>query len=409
MIRNYKDFQIDLLLESLILESKIQFSEKFIKLIGQIKNNRVSDELSNLLKTGVDAEFTQNYIDIGNLKDELIFTPERKAKEILGSEVTDPKYKVTQSDRYLTHARQNDYIYNELGYTKPDGDPWAPSVGTIGTIKGEAKSNRSDNIYCWFISDSGQQTVINKRALTLIDERLLKVWSSNRTPIKIGRLVRAILTSAGVSVTDKEIEDFVNSYKSAFDIMSDALLRFDLVKGEKISYWYNMERYDDPRSTLGNSCMAEVPASYFNIYCKNTNCSLLILYSDKGNIKDGKYVSDKIKGRALVWNTQQGDVFMDRIYTNWDSDVDLFKSYAQKNGWWYKQYQQTSSSFSVSNGTTSKKPVYTINLDESNFRHYPYLDSLIYLNSDSNLLSNLASEIDANYELQSTIGSRCEL
>ena len=409
MISNYNDFKIDLLVESLILESKIQFSEKFIKLIGQIKKNKVSEELSKLLKNNVDADFTQNYIDIGTVKDELVFTPERKAKEILGSDIKEPKYKVTQSDRYLTHARQNDYIYNELGYTKPDGDPYSPGLNVVGTIKGEVKSNRSDNIYCWFVSDNGRETVINKRALTLIDERFIKVWSSNRTPIKVGRLVRAILTSAGISFTDKEIEEFVNSYKSAFDIMSNALLKFDLVKGEKISYWYNIDNYDNPRSTLGNSCMAEVPSNYLDIYSMNSKCSLLILYSDSGDIIGGKYVSDKIKGRALVWNTEQGDVFMDRIYTNYDSDVDLFKSYAQKNGWWYRQTQQSGSDFSASNGSASKKPIYTVKLDESNFKNYPYIDTLYYLNNSSNLLSNSPSEIDAIFELQSTDGSRYEI
>ena len=68
---------------------------------------------------------------------------------------------------------------------------------------------------------------------------------------------------------------------------------------------------------------------------------MVILYSDDGEIKNGKYISSRIKGRAILWDAKinnENVKFMDRIYTTKDNDVELFKQYAEKNGYWYKKY-----------------------------------------------------------------------
>jgi len=407
MITNYEDFQFDLLIESMILESKIHYSDKFINLVSQIKRNRISKELLSLNKNGVDKDFTQNYIDTGKIKDEVTFTSDRKAKEFFGDDNPIMKYKVTHSDRYLTHNNRNADIFSRLGYTVPDNEPWEPPRGAVGIIKSEAKSNMSDKIYVWFISDDGRQSVINKNALIPYDEKMTKIWSTFRNNIKIGRLVRSILSAAGISFTDKEIEDFVNAYKSTYDVLNDAFLKFRLVEGNDISYWYSRDNYENEESTLGSSCMAGVDEDYFDIYVKNKTCKLLILQSDTG--VNGIYVSKKIKGRALVWTTEQGDTFMDRIYTNYDSDVALFQKYAFEKGWWSKSLQNSSHSFNVTNGTTSKNAEYTVKLDESRFDHYPYVDSLTYINFDNKIISNYPGGIDAQAEMNDTEGYYREL
>lgn len=406
MIKNYDDFQFDLLLESLVLESKIQYSDKFVSLISKIKRNRIAKELLNLSKTGVDKDFTQNYIDTGKAKDEVTFTSDRKAKEFFGSDAI-IKYKVTHADRYLTNSKRNSDIFSRLGYVpgNENVNPWNPGVGVIGTIKGEVKSNMSDRMYVWFVSDDGtQQTVLNKTAVIPYDEKLSKIWSIFRNNIKIGRLVRSVLTAAKIEFTDKEIEDFVNSYKSAYDVINNAFLKFRLVKGDDIAYWYIRDNYESDESTLGNSCMAGVPKDFFDIYVNNENCSLLILQSDNGVIQDGKYVARKIKGRALVWTTEQGDIFMDRIYTNNDSDVALFQRYAFEQGWYSKSSQNSSQSFNVTNGVISKSPEYTVKLTKSRFEHYPYVDSLAYINFTDKIISNSPATIEAEGEMNNTEG-----
>lgn len=401
MIKNFNSFvEFELLIESLILESKLEFSTNFLDILKEIKRNRIAKEILNLKKGQVDADFIQNFIDISSLKDEVTFTPDRKAKEFFDGENI-IKYKVTHREKHLTHSPRNDDIFNKLGYIKPSTEPWDP-IGSIGIIKAEATSARGVD-YVWFVSGD-KETVVNKSAIVPFDEKRVKIWNSFRNNIKIGRFVRSILTIAEIQFTDKEIEDFVNAYKSIYDITQNAFSKLELVTGEKIAIWYDGEKYESDRSVLGGSCMAGVDSDYFDIYCKNPNCSLLILYSDNnGKISDGRFRSNKIKGRALIWTTTT-DIFMDRIYTNDDSDVELFRKYAAEKGWWYKVQNISAISFNVSNGTTSKEAQYIVRLENSDFNRYPYFDSLIYLNTADKKISNMASAIEPNRAMTSTSG-----
>jgi hypothetical protein len=405
MIKNYQDFKIEILLERLLLESKINFSNKFVDLIKMIKNNRIVKELLRINNSGVDADFKFNYIDLSDKNDEVSFTPDAKAQSYLGENFQE-KYKVSSEDKILTHSPRNKEIFRRLNYTPPptQDDAWNPVRGTIGIIKAEAQSNMSTRMYVWFeLEDGTKKTVINKAALVPYDERINTVWNHQRTRIKIGRFVRGVLTAAGVDFTDKEINEFVNSFKSTCDILSNAFLKFELVKGYKIAEWYSSENYEKEESTLGQSCMRNVDSDYFDIYCKNTACSMLILYSDGGSIIDGQYRSTTIKGRALVWQTNDG-IFMDRIYTNYDSDVDLFKKYAFEKGWWCKVNQNSSQNFTATDGKTTKNPILVVQLELVNFGFYPYVDTLCYLNRNSKKISNNAEEIEADIQMQETGG-----
>lgn len=403
MIGKFNDFKYDFILENLLLESQIQFSDRFVQLVNQLKRNKIAKDILSIIKDKKDEDYTQNYIDLGKEKDELTFTPERKVKEFFGKEAI-TKFKVTKGDRYLVNKPINQNIFDKLGYSyKEDTEAYSPPVGTIGTIKAECISAKGTQ-YVWFVSENGE-TVLNKQAIVPYDERQVKIWSRYRSNIKIGRLVRAILTTSKIQFTDKDIESFVNDYKAAYDILSNAFLKFSLVTGRDISYWYDMERYQTRESTLGNSCMAEVNDDYFDIYTENKNCSLLILFSENGTITDGKYKSKTICGRALIWTTEQGDIFMDRIYTNFDSDVSLFRRYAHENGWWCKSAQTSSYDFNATNGVISKPALYTVKLEKSIFDHYPYFDTLGYINIDNKIISNSASEIDASGEMDSTQGN----
>lgn len=398
MINNYQEFKTYLIIESLINESRLTISTRLYNFLHKIDNDKITKALLKIYSNRIDADFSHNYIDMGNTKDEVSFIANNKLDQI------NNKWKVTRQNKYLTHNKRNNSIFKSLGYTPPPGEPYEPPNGTIGIIKSEAKSNKSDNIYVWFITDDKKETVINKNALIpLIDDN--SIWTNNRNNIKIGRIVRSILTKAGIDFTDKDIEDFVNAYKSNYDIMNDAFSKFDLIKGDEIGYWYHQDRYEIRSSTLGNSCMSEVGISFFELYSKNSNCSLLVLYSDiyPHKIVDNKYKGTKIKGRAVVWNTNKG-FFMDRIYTNYDSDVKLFIKYAHQNGWWTKREQDSDLTFSITNGVTIEQADLIVDLEESKFDRYPFLDSLGYINFENKKLSNIASNIDADGELNCTDG-----
>ena len=248
-------------------------------------------------------------------------------------------------------------------------------------------------IFLKYISDSFEELHSKLTEDKLSDAEDMRIWSTSRNPIKIGRLIRAILTKAKVTFTDKDIEDFTNTYKATYDFMKDVLKQFDVIQGKKIAYWYEKDNYVSGGGTLNNSCMADVETDeYFDIYCYNPQVSLVILYSDDGKIDGDKYTSDKIKGRAILWdaniNGKEGK-FMDRVYTRFDSDVDLFKQFAEKNGWWYKKSQSMEPSEPITNGSESaSNPNIIVKLKEGNWDNYPYCDTICYLDTNDDTLTN---------------------
>ena len=225
------------------------------------------------------------------------------------------------------------------------------------------------------------------------------------------------MSAAKIQVTPPQIEQFTNQWKSAWDMLNDAFLKFDVVSGYDIAKWYDETNYESDESTLGSSCMRyDYCAEFFGIYTENSDVvKLVILYSDiRGKIKDGKYTAPTIKGRALLWKTNQGDMFMDRIYTNNDSDVELFKQFAEDNGWWCKKVQNSNSNFTAQLGVQTKSgAIYSVDLNYADFEYYPYVDTLSFMRLNqldsrdlSGVLTNDPDIINANYELRDTEGDR---
>jgi len=401
---NYSDFLLEKKLEKLF-ESKISFSKSFYNALNSI-GTPLSKKIMGLQDNDIDIQY--NYIDVSDENDTVSFTPDRKAKEIIGDK--EELYKVVNSGRYLTGSERNQRIYDSLNHERTN-DVYQPESGTVGKIIGTTPGS-GGKIYCLFEctvgADSGKRTILNKEALETYDENLQKVWTTNRNKIKIGRIIRALIRSGKIEANDAEIEKFVNQYKSTIDIINDAFNKFDVVKSHDIIYWYNIKNYSDDRGTLSNSCMADVPDSYLYIYWSNPDvCQLVILYDDSGQIENGKYKSDKIVGRALLWKTREDYYMMDRIYTNRDNDVDLFKKFASRNGWWSKKSQNSSQSFTIEKDSETKKPTIIVDLQKWD-DEFPYLDSLSYFNSETGELSNDLEAIRGNsdeiYSLQSTGG-----
>jgi hypothetical protein len=416
MITKYNKFKDDSFVESL-LESKLEFSDRLNTLMRSIPENRIKDILNGLVNDGKDINLTQNFIDIGSSKEEITFIQDRRAQQIIGNELLRWKLSNDVGNRYLTFNKNskgeytNRVIFDVLGFN-PDATPHdEPHGDEIGVILGETESRKvPGKIYCLFRWKRGSTeltAVVNKNVLIPNDDRYDQVWSLTRNPMRIGRLLRSLLAIAGETFTDKEIEDFVNLYKSSWDIMNDAFSKFDVVSGDKIAYWYSESKYENGgQSSLGNSCMSCVNSSYFDIYVENPEvCKLVILYGNRGgSMVNGKWSGSYIRGRALLWTTQEGDIFMDRIYYNHDVDVSLFKQYANRNGWWYKSSQDSDESFTAISGTKSKNVVYSVKLTYCEFDDYPYVDTLSYLNTNRKELSNDSS--GADYTLRDTSGHR---
>jgi len=324
---------------------------------------------------------TNNYIDISDDKEQISFITDRKAQEILNSEKEKYVYYTRSGRGILRQTESNKSIFELLEY-EPIGDrAYIPNNSERGEILKIVVSPTSGSTYLK-IKFPGGTTVINQNSIRYEDFLRLP-FSRNRQQIRVGRGIRGILRSASLNFNDSEIEKFVNLYKSECDKLNDIFRNFELVSGTKIPELYNWRNYEMERSkgTLSQSCMCSAPSHWFNIYSDNPDkVSMLVLKSEKSN---------KIKGRAIVWNLDSPKItYMDRIYTHDDSDVNLFKEYAKKMGWFSKPENNYISSSNVinPNGELEKHDNLIVKLKPDE-EYFPYLDTLKYYNQDTGELS----------------------
>jgi hypothetical protein len=233
------------------------------------------------------------------------------------------------------------------------------------------------------------------------------VYKKYRTYIKINKLINKLFPNEFKPSGDygKDMESFVNMFKANNDKNTGI---FEIVNGNDIVKWYNEEnylneKYDLDCTSLGKSCMRyDSCEDYINFYANNPDkVSMLIL-------KDKEYPL-KIKGRALIWKLNKPDnrIFMDRIYTILDSDIELFKQYAIKNKWIYKLLQSATSTIFIDPITNKNSElIMTVNDFKDNY-DYPYMDTLLYYSKDENILTNNKKEIKAKkfFELRDTDGT----
>jgi hypothetical protein len=368
------------MLESLILESIVYYSDKFKKILSAI-DSPVAKTLLDM--ESKDLDVVNNYLDIVD-REQISFITDRRAGQII--QANQDKVTYTGNRGFLSHSDVNKNIFARLDYTPQGETTYHPSTGEQGVILSTTQSPTSDRVYCK-VQFTGGISVINKERLRKVEiDKLL--YSQNRQPIRIGRGIRAMLKPSGVTFTDSEIEDFVNKYKASWDKMNDIFRNFEVVKEDKIAYWYDSRNYAERTSTLGSSCMSNVESEYFDIYVKNPEkISLVILKNDDG---------DKILGRALLWELDQPKItFMDRIYTVSDSYVQLFKDYSYKMGWYHKSTQNSSTIDLMSVDSSGTKIYISENLTtvlytsrQVDYDKFPYLDTLKYFNTSTGQISS---------------------
>lgn len=254
----------------------------------------------------------------------------------------------------------------------------------------ESESNLVHN----YIDISGQEGMVSffPDSRTLTHSPLEDFFTMRgRGEIAVGRMARVILSKSelysGTPFTDKDYEIFVNLYKS---LSKSVGTRFELVSGKDIRKWYNEKNYADGNGTLGGSCMRDEDCEdYFDIYVKNPEvCSLLVYLNEK----------NMVMGRALVWtlseSPSESKIFMDRVYTNKDSDVLKFISYADEKGWMYKFMQNSHDLEGILFRCQGGIYVGRIKADlkKSDFNEYPFVDTLCNLDEKNKTLSNVPTK-----------------
>lgn len=400
--------------------SKLRISVKFANVLKAMGGDKIAREI--LHNTNTEMELVNNYVDITPSKDALSFTPDRKANELLDNI---PSHFIVHTHGNLLFKSSNQKIFDFLGFDMTAPTAFQIPTGTIGDILKEYVSEVSGKTYCLFKENGTERLgVINKAALRPHNDIFYKYnstdeyydddfgsispWygatdvhvdtiNTSRNNIKVGRLVRTLLKS---EFKDSDIEKFVNSYKSTYDVLSNAFNKFSIVEGEDIIHWYNKDNYLEGGGTLNSSCMAEVAKTYFNIYVKNPNVKMVILYDDNGKVIDDVYKSKKIKGRAILWTCEidgEQATFMDRVYTRFDSDTNLFKEFAKNNGWWFKESQDMEPNGYITDGIQRKRPTIKVQLEKSKTGKLPYMDTLCYIDSKNKFCTNNSNLCDDEY------------
>lgn len=226
-----------------------------------------------------------------------------------------------------------------------------------------------------------------------------------RVKVKVGRIVNKLFSQEILKhyTTSRDVEYFVNSFKSHFDEDNQW---FKIVEGEEIKKWYLEDNYlvlnGECRGTLWNSCMRYPKRqSFLDMYSKNSAFKMLCLLT-----KD-EYGEEKVRARALILDAQTEDdsklpkgtpvKFMDRIYGFYDSDVQKFIKWADDNGYIYKYEQNAKSKPYVYFKNEGCALPLSVKLENFNFRTYPYLDTFSFFNKSTGMLYNYP---DSPYEYE---------
>ena len=163
-----------------------------------------------------------------------------------------------------------------------------------------------------------------------------------------------------------------------------------------------MKNYYSSHGALGGSCMADEGKSTFRVYTENQKkVQLLILIDGDG----------KIHGRALVWKLKESPCeakyFMDRVYTNADSDVIKFKNFAEEKGFLYKLKNNSYIEDNIKFMYKGKPLMGEVKVKlDGDFKNYPFIDTMCFLSKKLGDLSNIPTK-DC-YFLHSVAGD-CEI
>jgi len=149
------------------------------------------------------------------------------------------------------------------------------------------------------------------------------VWNNNlRQNMKIGRFIKIINPYTNEISLNKKID----LYKSAYNAIILKKYKLEIVKGEDILKWYSSSHNQEGAGSLNRSCMLN-QQERLNLYADNPDkISMLIMLND----------DNKLIGRALIWKVDKPAlIYMDRIYTLYQEDVNVFTQYAKSRKWRY--------------------------------------------------------------------------
>lgn len=209
-----------------------------------------------------------------------------------------------------------------------------------------------------------------------------------RIKMKAGKFVHKFFSNQyldKLGIGDVDVEQFSNLWNASSEDGELTVIEGNALVLSYVDNNYYLERDRDgnilTKGTLWKSCMRhEKCLGYMSLYLDYPTEIKMLVLKKRG----------KVAGRALLWHLPNIK-FMDRIYTFDDAQVEVFRNWAIKNNYFYK-YKQIFNDDHLVDPQDSKniiKPVLEFNLYKNKkYTHYPYLDTIKYLNLNTNTLVN---------------------
>ena len=371
MIKNFNDF---------LLEAKIEYFSKFEDILLMMRSP-IANYLLDL--KGKNVNVNVNYLNLTDKEDFISFIQDDK--------VGDGK-SLYEFIQYPYNIIDSISLRSYFGIDRPKYV--YPQIGTIGWISNRITDISKENLRNFgvysnvqsdivhFVDLNGGDFIVEMNNLKQLDKLNVNI---NSQESRIGRLVRKVVSSSGGKFSDREYEEFVTEFKSKIEISKNNLRNIEIVSGEDIRKYYLESNYDMTKSsTLQNSCMRYFECqNYFDIYVKNPQvCQMLIRRSDSN--------PSKITSRALIWTLVSGEKVMDRIYYSKEQEQNILEEWAKSNEIYYHNKSMDLFNFK---GQKERNFDLEVKLSIWGFDHYPYMDTMKYLDSENGILyDNVSSE-----------------
>jgi succinate dehydrogenase flavin-adding protein (antitoxin of CptAB toxin-antitoxin module) len=226
--------------------------------------------------------------------------------------------------------------------------------------------------------------------------------TSKRIMAKPGGFVSKVFKN----ISEKEVEKFSTLFRSE---VTKPKLNFKVVEGSEIKTYYHYSSYADRNGgSLHASCMKHNSCqSFLDIYVDNPDICKMVLLFDSEEFAEGDYYdSNRIVGRALLWNFDSYKL-MDRIYTINDEKYQFyFKQWATKSGYLFKTQQNWfNTKFFEKLGDKQQKLELSLILKNKSFDYVPYMDTFKFMDYEG-VLYNYQPEGKNFYTLTDTGGRK---
>ena len=228
--------------------------------------------------------------------------------------------------------------------------------------------------------DSARISYLTQERITQIEEN--ELWSSSRRfHMKPGGFISKVFKN----ISGKDVEIFSNLFRAEANRPD---FTFKVVSGDDIKKYYHYSKHASDYGSLGGSCMRyDRCQKYFDIYTDNSDVVSMLLMLNN---------SDRVLGRALLWNFD-GNKLMDRIYTVNDEQLQFyFKNWAYDNEYLHRVQQNWYNSLKFQDKSSQYEVNLQVKLNNFEFDYFPYMDTFRFLDKNTGVLSNFQPQ-DSNF------------